>query len=443
MTSDALPTAFTHRAYAILANDDEGRICKDIPEAACDMQPGNFMRHVLSLSATKTADGLADAKLVLAWLLGALGAPTWLAGLLVPVREAGALLPQLAIAALIRHQAVRKWVWVVGSVVQGLAAIGMALAALWLDGASAGVTIVVLLGIAALARGACSVSYKDVLGKTVSKSARGTATGTAGSAAAVLVLAFGALLAFDLWPRTVPGIAVALALAGALWMVAAMLFAGLAEAPGATEGGGNALAVARQQWGVLRDDAQLRRFILTRALLVATALAPPYLLAAAGAASDTSAAGTLGPFVIASALAAILSAYVWGRLSDRSSRKVLILAALLAAITLAVAGWVALWRPDWLGGAALPAGLLFLIMVAHQGVRLGRATHLVDMADADQRATYTAVSNTFIGVVLLAGGVFGALAHWLGAAAVLLVFAAMALLAALSGRGLREVQADN
>lgn len=237
MSSDALPTAFTHRAYAILANDDEGRICKDIPEAACDMQPGNFMRHVLSLSATKTADGLADAKLVLAWLLGALGAPDWLAGLLVPVREAGALLPQLAIAALIRHQAVRKWVWVVGSVVQGLAAIGMALAALWLDGAAAGVTIVVLLGIAALARGACSVSYKDVLGKTVSKSTRGTATGAAGSAAAVLVLAFGALLAFDVWPRTLPGIAVALALAGALWMLAAMLFAGLAEAPGATEGG--------------------------------------------------------------------------------------------------------------------------------------------------------------------------------------------------------------
>lgn len=441
MTPDALPTPFSHRAYAILANDDEGRICKDIPEAACDMQPGNFMRHVLSLLATKTADGLADAKLVLAWLLGALGAPEWLVGLLVPVREAGALLPQLAIAALIRHQAVRKWVWVIGSVVQGLAAIGMALAALWLDGATAGVTILGLLGIAALARGACSVSYKDVLGKTVSKSTRGTATGTAGSAAAVLVLAFGALLAFDLWPRTVPGIAVALALAGALWMVAAMLFAGLAEAPGATEGGGNALAVARQQWGVLRDDAQLRRFILTRALLIATALAPPYLLAAAGAASDTSATGTLGPFVIASALAAILSAYVWGRLSDRSSRKVLILAALLAAITLAVAGLVALWRPDWLGGAALPAGLLFLIMVAHQGVRLGRATHLVDMADAHQRATYTAVSNTFIGVVLVAGGVFGALAHWLGVAAVLLVFAAMALLAALSGRGLREVQA--
>lgn len=201
--------------------------------------------------------------------------------------------------------------------------------------------------------------------------------------------------------------------------------------------------MARQQWGVLRDDAQLRRFILTRALLIATALAPPYLLAAAGAASDTSAAGTLGPFVIASALAAILSAYVWGRLSDRSSRKVLILAALLAAITLAVAGLVALWRPDWLGGAALPAGLLFLIMVAHQGVRLGRATHLVDMADAHQRATYTAVSNTFIGVVLVAGGAFGVLAHWLGVAAVLLVFAVMALLAAFAGRGLREVQADD
>ena len=43
----------------------------------------------------------------------------------------------------------------------------------------------------------------------------------------------------------------------------------------------------------------------------------------------------------------------------------------------------------------------------HQGVRLGRTTHVVDMADEDSRAAYTALSNTIIGVVLLAGGIFG------------------------------------
>lgn len=443
MSSTSEAPAFAHRAYAILTNDDEGRICKDIPETACHDQPGNFLRHVVSLGATKTADGLADAKLVLAWLMGALGAPAYLIGFLVPVREAGALLPQLAIAGAIRARPIRKWIWAGGSVIQGLAVIGIGLAALFLEGVSAGWVIVGLLALAALARGACSVSYKDVLGKTVSKSTRGTATGAAGSISAVLVLAFGAALAFGILPRTVASIAAVLAVAGGLWLFAAAVFATLTEAPGATEGGGNALAVAREHFALLGQDAQLRRFILTRALLIATALSPPYLLAVAGGSSGISAAaGSLGPFVIASALASILSAYVWGRLSDRSSRQVLIVAALLASGTLLVSGLVAMLAPGWMALPLVPAVLLFLIMVAHQGVRLGRSTHVVDMAGAERRASYTALSNTIIGIVLVAGGLFGVLAHWLGAAAVLLTFAGMALLAAVVGRGLEEVQQD-
>ncbi|MEC8574214.1 MAG: MFS transporter, partial [Pseudomonadota bacterium] len=54
--------------------------------------------HVAALAATKLADGLIDPKLVLAWLLNAIGAPGFLIGILVPVREAGSLLPQLALA---------------------------------------------------------------------------------------------------------------------------------------------------------------------------------------------------------------------------------------------------------------------------------------------------------------------------------------------------------
>lgn len=39
---------------------------------------------------------------------------TWL----VPIRESGSLLPQLAIANVIRKLPVRKWVWVIGAVMQ-------------------------------------------------------------------------------------------------------------------------------------------------------------------------------------------------------------------------------------------------------------------------------------------------------------------------------------
>jgi len=86
---------------------------------------------------------------------------------------------------------------------------------------------------------------------------------------------------------------------------------------------------------------------------------------------------------------------------------------------------------------------LFLLMIAYQGVRLGRSTHIVDMADQDKRAAYTALSNTVIGIFLLAGGVFGVLAQVAGEAAVLLAFCGLSLTAALVALRLEEVQATD
>lgn len=433
-----MPSALKTSVHQVLTGEDDGRVCKDIPDSACDAQPGNFLKHVISLAATKTGDGLVDPKLVLSWLMTALGAPAALIGLLVPVREAGSLLPQLFIAAGIRALPRRKWVWMTGSLVQGFAVLGMAAAVLLLDGAAAGWSIVGLLAVFAVARSACSVSYKDVLGKTVSKSTRGTATGTAGTIAAALVLIFGILLSVGIVQKSVEAIAGALAVAGILWIAAAAVFSTLAEAAGATEGGGNPVAVAARQFHLLRDDAQLRRFIATRALLIATALSPPFLLAMAGGSGDNQ-FGELGPFVLASGLASLSSSFIWGRLSDVSSRKVLMLSACVGAAALAAGAVLAWIVPE--GDASLPlAGVLFVLMVAYQGVRLGRSTHIVDMADADTRATYTALSNSIIGALLVVGGIFGVIAVYSGLTAVLLIFAGMCLCAAFVAAGLDEVQ---
>ena len=427
------------RAYELLTNEDDGRVCRDIPEALCDQQPRSFATHVVSLSLTKTGDGLADVKLVLSWLLTALGAPAGVIGLLVPVREAGALLPQLVTAGWVRSLPVRKWIWIGGSVAQGLAVLAMATVGRTLEGDAAGWAVLGLLAVFAIARSFCSVSYKDVLGKTVSKSTRGTATGTAGTVAAVAVFLYGALLALDVVPASVAVVTTGLLVAAGCWLLAAAVFATLPERRGATEGGGNALVVALDSIQLLRDDAPLRRFIATRALLTATALAPPFVLAIAGSTGGRG-LGELGAFVIASAAASVSSTYLWGRLSDRSSRRVLIRASCIAAFALAASAMVGLVElGDGVERLALPASL-FVLMIAYQGVRLGRSTHLVDMADEDTRARYTALSNTTIGVVLVAGSGFGGLAALTGPVVVLALFSAMCILAAVVATGLEEVQ---
>lgn len=427
--------------YEILTGEDEGRVCRDIPETACKEQPRNFLTHMFSLSATKIGDGLADPKLVLSWLLGALGAPSTVIGWLVPVREAGALLPQLFTSATIRSMPQRKWAWSVGSLGQGLAVLGMAAAALTLEGAAAGWTIVGLLALFAISRSVCSVSYKDVLGKTISKATRGTVTGSAGTVAAAFVLLFGAALSVGLLPRTVDVIAIVLLVAGMLWIASALLFSTLAEQAGAIEGGGNPVSVAFGQLRLLKNDMQLVRFIVIRGLLMATALAPPYILALAGRTGERE-FGELGLFVVASSLAAILSTYIWGRLSDVSSRRVLMYAARIAALAMAGAagfGWSGI--PVLRSGYVL-AGILFVLMVAYQGVRLGRSTHIVDMATPETRAAYTALSNTVIGILLLLGGVFGLVARIGGYALVMALFAAMCLVASFTAAGLHEEQVD-
>lgn len=424
--------------FQAIVIDDEGRACRDIPDSACQEEPRNFFTHVGSLSLSKIADGLIDPKLVLSWLMTTLGAPGYVIGLLVPVREAGALLPQMFTAGAIRSMPLRKYVWALGAVVQGLGALGILTSALLLQGVLAGWAILGSLTVLAVARSVCSVSYKDVLGKTVSKSRRGTATGTAGSISAAIVIAFALVLITGLVERRTI-VLVGLAIAGICWIGSGLLFTALDEKPGATEGGANAWSVAKDNLSLLSEDPQLRLFIIARGCLTATALAPPFMIAAASSAGQSAFEG-LGFLVLASSGAALVSSMVWGRLADRSSRKVLIISAFAGAIALAAttaAGVAGLLQTAW----ALPV-LLLVLMIAYQGVRLGRSTHLVDMADEDTRAAYTALSNTIIGIILLAGSIFGVLAQFFGNLVVLGGMAGLCIVGALFAMRLNEVQQD-
>jgi predicted MFS family arabinose efflux permease len=420
---------FAHRLFAALVDDAQS--AGGLSRRQARHEPENFLRHAASLSMSKIADGLIDPKLVLSWLLDHLGASSVFVGLLVPIREAGALLPQLFTAPRVQAMARRKWAWVAGCTGQGTAAAGIVLAALTLEGAAAGAVICTLLAVLALARSVCSVSYSDVLGKTVGQSRRGAATGVATSLGAGAVVVFALVLMTEPVARSALVIA-AIGLAALLWLSAALFFSTLWEEPAPGDAGTPAL----RQLGILREDAQLRRFILARGLLTATALAPPYIVLL-GAEAGQGSFDRLGALVLASSIASVLSSWIWGRLADRSSRRVLMLsgvsgaAAMLAAVGLDLAGASGtLW--------ALPM-VLFVLMIAYHGVRQGRVIYLVDMAPPDRRATYTAVSNTVIGVALLGSGVFGALASLAGPQVTLLIFAAMALASALVTRGLDEV----
>jgi hypothetical protein len=433
------PPGPTRDLYDLLTGDDEARVCKDIPDEACKEQPTSFFIHAGSLTLTKLGDGLADPKLVLAWLLSSLGAPGYLIGLLVPVRESLSLLPQLAVAARIRAHAVRKWFWVGGTTVEGVALIVMGLVSVLLDGTAAGWAVILCLAVFSLGRGVASIAQKDVLGKTIAKTRRGTVSGYAGTIASIGTGAFGVYLLLFGEQQDAAFFSLLLTVAGILFIFAAASFARLPEVPGATEGGGNALAFARQELARLGDDPTFARFIAARALFVAIALMPPYLVMLLQR-SEGAGLVDLGMLVLASGIAGGLSSAVWGRLADRSSRQVMMAAGGLAGLTAAAAGSLALLAPQALGLPLLIPAAIFLVALAHAGMRIGRKTYVVDLAGADRRAGYVALSNTLIGVVLLLSGLVGVLADWVGVGLTLLVLAACAGLGSRLAGGLPEVQ---
>jgi hypothetical protein len=425
--------------YDLVTGDEDARVCKDIPPASCNDQPRNFFAYLVSNLMTKVADELCSAKLILPWMLGALGSPAALIGMLVPIREAGVLLPQLAVAAYIRRMPLRKPVWIRGSLLSAAALAMMAVAAAFLTGAAAGWAVVVLLVVFSLARGLCSVSAKDVLGKTVSKARRGNLMGLSAGIAGALTLALG--LALEVVAGDDTGALVFVVLLGGaalLFASAAPVFRLIREEPGATEGGGNALRTALDSLALLRTDARFRRFVLVRTALLSVALAPPFYVLLLQQSGGGALSG-LGLLIIASGLASSISAPIWGRLSDRSSRLVMVLSAAAAGVLGLLTWALARLDADWLASPLVFATLFLVLNIAHAGVRLGRKVYLVDMASSETRASMVAVSNTVIGIAMLAGGLIGILADIYDPATVILALGVAAIGAAFYAVRLPDV----
>lgn len=397
----------------------------------------NKMRHIVSLTLTKTGDAFIDPKLVLTWLLSSLGAPAFIISAVVPIREGGALLPQPFIARWAESHGLRKRFWSLGAATQGAAGLAIAGIAWITSGLLAGVLILLALCMYAFGRAIASTTYKDALARTVEEGERGRVTGMAGSIAAASGLAFGAVMASNLLGDvSLSVVAGAVAIGGAFYLAGAVNFLGLDE-PSHKPDQEDQHHGFKHFFRPVREDRDLRRFIIARALLTATALAPPYIVMAAHDA-DGNSLTTLGPLVIASGLAAIVTSFIWGRLSDRSSRWTLTAGGMVAGAIYLISA-ILVWNSDGSLTNYTAAGLLFFAQIGYQGVRSGRSIYLTDMTSDDTRLEYTALSNTIIGAVLICGLALGGVAHVFGAGITLALCAALSAAGAVLAFRLKEV----
>ncbi len=426
-------------------------------EARANIAP-NGLRLVLANALQSSGDQTVNASTVLPWLLVALGAPAALIGLLVPIRESGSMLPQAFLTPLILRIRHRKWIFIAGALVQAAAVAVMAGTAALGEGLAAGLVIVVALAVFSLGRCLCSIASKDVQGRTVPKGERGQINGLATTAAGLVALTLGlALREFGGENLEASQLAWVLATGAALWVLVAVTYVGVREPAGESiaitgasgservEGQSDRPAPHDPNWFVqmltlLRDDKPFRQFVTVRSLLLVSALSPPFVVALSIEVGADSLGG-LGGFIIASGLSALIGGRIFGRLADRSSKRLMsagagVASALVLATVLIVTlpgvggtGWINL----------LFIAVYFALTLVHTGVRVGRKTYVVDMAEGDQRTVYVAVSNSALGVILLVVGGISSLLAVVGVVWALVFLTVLGLVGVVAGARLPDV----
>ena len=429
----------------------------ELPDDVQRNVPGNTLRLVGANALQSSGDQMVNASTVLPWLFHAIGVPAALTGALVPIRESGSMLPQAFLTPLVIKVRQRKLVTLAGALVQAVAVAVMAVTAAIGSGLAAGLTIIVALAVFSLGRCLTSIASKDVQARTVPKGERGQINGLATTASGLVAITLGLAvraLGEGLDAQTLAAI---LGIGSVLWVLVALVWWSVREpvdAPsrrsqsdlprdrGEGEGEEEQDNWFAQTITLLREDATFRSFVTVRSFLLVSSLSPPFIVTLAVQAGAPALTG-LGGFIIASGLAALLGGRIFGRMADRSSKRLMTTGAALASLVLLVLVLLDTFLDldgDSLATYAIFVAAYFLVTMLHTGVRVGRKTYVVDMAEGDQRTTYVAVSNSAMGVVLLLVGAISSAIAGFGVIWALLFLAGLGVLGVVTSRRLPEVE---
>lgn len=366
---------------------------------------------IAGLSLNKLADLLISAKTTLTALLVSVGAPVWMIGWLVPIRESGALLPQVLISIYLRKHAQRHIVWRIGMITQVFSVVGMLLSVILFSGFIAGILVLASLVLLSLGRSACSLTVKDMEADVAKKGERGNLIGVASTVSGVVTLVIAIpLVIYDgaLTSNILLVVLCASMLAFILTLICVWPIKTRVEVENSSE---NTFSI--------NFDTTIYKFIFVRGLFVHSALVAPYFMIE----RNGDVKELLPIYIGAEATAALLSSIIWGKIADKSAKLTLRLSGLLA---LGACVGLLFWQTSSIVTSAL---LFFVLSVAHAGVRTGRKSYSLDVKEGHDRTELVGFSNTAIGIILLAfGALYAALAPALSFS-VVYIMAGMLLLA--------------
>jgi hypothetical protein len=375
----------------------------------------------------KLADLFTSPKTTLPWLINAVNGPSWLISLLVPVKESGSLLPQAFINTffLSRYES-RTGLWRIGASLQAVGIAGLVIVSYLLNADDNIATnlfallFLLLLILTSIGRSCCSLAMKDIQANYVEKGRRGKLLGIAGTFSALLTLAVTAVWELSSNELSSATILYLLALSSLSFLITIVIMAPLSVSIDSENQ--DTKTAWKTQINAVFKHKNTRHLLINRVLMLHTALVPPYLIAQQAKGDDSS----LFVYIGLSALASLISSFLWGKLSDRSAITTLRLAGILSGFTLLLF-YFSTEQPSSMAVSIV----FFIIMLCHEGVRTGRKTYLLDVTESANRRHVVSIVNTAVGLCLLGFGILYALIHQQLNDAIIPLMGAMILAGAL------------
>ena len=416
--------------------------------------------------ASSTGGQLASASLVLPFLYMALGAPVFFVGLLLPVMKASQLTSELLAAPFLREIRLAKFSILWPTL---LSAGSFAVIAIASDGASKAVVVGLFMACAVVlgfCKGIKNVGIGQLFGSVVPEQRRGwfrfsqaTIAGTVAIAAAWLTKD---LLAADtplqrhiivLWVGIAALIVAGVFIAGIRLIEEQEEAQRAAETPGLLPGEdvtheGHRIRVLRKLDGV-HIMAELkrglvtgmhypwfRRYLVTQIVFLSVWLAMPFYMIHA-ASYHTGTPHGLTILVIAASAGIVAGAPLWGKVSATSHRLVMVLGAMIAAVSASFAlllDFTGLVTVLW-----LYAIVIFLLSFGSIGVAGSTSLYLIEMTSAKERPCLLAFSDVATGIVAIAGfSVLGFVAHLSNPTVPLMVLLVLNIVAVFLAMSLTE-----
>ncbi len=407
----------------------------------------NFALGVFNGAAFRLAETLVDPPLVLTWFVSQLTASNLLAGLVVPLGNAGWFLPQIFVSARIQRMERKMPSYALMAVVRTIAWLLLA-AAVWVvnDPRVLLVSFFVLYTTARLSSGPAGLAFFDVVAKTIPARRRGSFFGWRQFLGSLLGLGGGWVVKTTLNHPSLPfphGHALLFALYCAVMVPGLVSFIAIREPPGTAMPMSVTIGEQlRRAKRLLRENKAYRRHLSARMALVLAGVALPfygiYARSVLGAPE-----GMVGVYVATRIGSQLFFNLPWGRLSDRRGNRVVMQLLSLSSgattlLALALVGLVELWhiQGTWLPYLALP--LFFLDGAIRPAQILSGSNFLLELVPDAERTLYLGLSNTVMGIVVLVSGLGGLLVDFFGFAGLFAVSLGLYLIGYVFAVGLPE-----